>query len=194
MKNLIAPGKVITYTVPAATTIAAGEVVKVGNLYGIAVSGGTTDDEIALNLTGAYELAKKASLAITQGDALYWDADPGEITKTVTDGNLIGYAYESAAGADDTVIVIIGGGATGAIPPQAALVAALGGTLTGTVEGTLANVADIACAGGSTPSATNVNTAVNGAILDVNLQLKELQTTLNAVIAALKAADIMASA
>ena len=74
------------------------------------------------------------------------------------------------------------------------MVAQVAGTLTGTTDGTLANVANIACAGGSTPTAAQVDTAVNGAILDVNLQLKELQTALNAALTALKNAGIMATA
>lgn len=179
----------MTYTVPSSTTIEAGDVVRKGNLIGVAVSGGTEDDQIAVNLCGAYELPKKASLAITQGDVVYWDEDDEEITKTAADGVLIGVAFESAGGSDDTVIVRLGGG-EGAIPPQAAVVAALGGSMTGTTDGNMADVTDLATAGGNTYS----DAAVNAKIALVNTNFKELQTTVNAILTALKNADLMASA
>lgn len=55
----------------------------------------------------------------------------------------------------------------------------LTGTLTGTVDGALADIADIALTGNT---AGDINTAVNTAIASANLQLKELQTALNAVL------------
>ena len=76
---------------------------------------------------------------------------------------------------------------------NAANVAAVGGTLTGTTDGDLADVADIALSTSDTYTDSAVNTAVNAAVADANEQLKELQTTLNAVIAALVAAKVMAS-
>lgn len=65
----------------------------------------------------------------------------------------------------------------------------LGGTLTGQVDGVMADVAAIALStsGGNTYSDTDVNTAVNTAITSINLQLKELQTVVNAIIDVLKA-------
>jgi hypothetical protein len=81
-----------------------------------------------------------------------------------------------------------------------ATIAALTGTLTGTVNGALVDVAAAAgaCAGSTTPSASNVDTAIATAVATivtgVNEQNKELMTTLNAVIAALKAQNIILSA
>ncbi len=76
---------------------------------------------------------------------------------------------------------------------QAANVAALAGTLTGSVTGTMADVAASACGGGGTPANTDVDTCVASLALAVNLQLKELQTKVNAEIAALKLTNIQAS-
>jgi hypothetical protein len=94
-------------------------------------------------------------------------------------------------------------------------IADLGGTLTGTTDGDLADVADVTTATATalalstsdmyTDSAVNtavnaavdaavddaVDTAVNGAILDINLQLKEIQTTVNALLASLRAGNII---
>ena len=65
-------------------------------------------------------------------------------------------------------------------------VAALAGSLTGTTDGTITDVADIALSTGDTYTDAAVNTAVNAAVLDLNLQLKELQAKMNTMLAALK--------
>lgn len=71
-------------------------------------------------------------------------------------------------------------------------VSSLAGTLTGTVDGTIADIAATAAAtaGGATPTAAQVDTgialAVSTIVSGTNTQLKELQTKLNAVIAALQ--------
>ena len=78
------------------------------------------------------------------------------------------------------------------IRAAAAPVAALTGTLTGTANGALVDVAAAAgaCAGGSSPTAGNVDTAIATAVATIvsgtNEQLKELQTTVNALVAALQ--------
>lgn len=76
---------------------------------------------------------------------------------------------------------------------QAAALADLAGSLTGSVDGALANVAAIALStsGGNTYSDSAVNTAVNTAITAVNLQLKELQTHVNAILARLRSAKVI---
>jgi hypothetical protein len=94
--------------------------------------------------------------------------------------------------------VIVGlshAGSSGTGPTTGAAVANLAGTLTGTVDGTIADVAAIAIstAGGNTYADTAVNTAVNTAITSLNLQLKELQTKLNALLTSLRAADVIDS-
>ena len=64
----------------------------------------------------------------------------------------------------------------------------LTGTLTGATDGAIADIAadTPACAGNATPSATQVDAAINKAVATIvtgtNLQLKELQTSLAAVI------------
>ena len=64
---------------------------------------------------------------------------------------------------------------------------AVGGTLTGTTDGTLADVTDIALSTSNTYTDAAVNTAVNTAVAEINEQLKELQTAYNALLAALQA-------
>ena len=69
--------------------------------------------------------------------------------------------------------VAVTGAGDGLLPVT---VTALAGTMTGTTDGTIADVAAVA---------GNTTGDINGAITDVNLQLKELQTKLNELIAAL---------
>lgn len=58
----------------------------------------------------------------------------------------------------------------------------LAGTLTGTVDDTMEDIADIALSTSDTYSDAAVNTAVNAAILASNLQNKEMQTKINAIL------------
>lgn len=71
----------------------------------------------------------------------------------------------------------------------------IAGSLTGSEDGTIANVAAItlATSGGNTYSDTAVNTAVNTAITSINLQHKELLVVINVILARLRSAGILAS-
>lgn len=138
MKSFVQNGSTLTYEIPSATTIAAGDVLVIGEFVGIAVNGGTATDKIAVNLEGVYNLTLKSSVDVTQGDKLYWDSTPGEITKTVTDV-FIGTAFEDALGAGGEVLVKLAGVKTASA--QAANVAAVAtadGSDAGTTQ-TLAN-------------------------------------------------------
>lgn len=72
---------------------------------------------------------------------------------------------------------------------QAGAVTNLAGSMTGSVDGTIADVAAVSTSGGNTYS----DAAINAAITSVNLQLKELQAKLNAALAALRTAGVIAS-
>jgi predicted RecA/RadA family phage recombinase len=104
MKTFVQPGDILTFTVPSATTIAAGDLVAVGAFVGVAATGGTTGEKITVHLAGVYTVPK-ATGAIAAGDVLYFDESEGEVTKTSA-GNLpIGYAFGGAESGDATVNV-----------------------------------------------------------------------------------------
>lgn len=106
-QNYIQDGKVITRTL--SVTVAAGAVVVMNDLQGVALTGGVSGDQIEVALEGVFQLAKNNGVAINQGDLLYWDTTPGELTKTAL-GNLpFGYAWEDAAQAATVAKVKIGG-------------------------------------------------------------------------------------
>lgn len=105
MKNFVQNGKVITYTVPADTTIDSGDVVIIGGLKGVAQTGGTTGDAITVQLYGVFNLPKTGGQAITQGALVYWNAGAGLVTTVSTDNTLLGHAFLGAASGDTTVDV-----------------------------------------------------------------------------------------
>lgn len=98
-------GKTIDHTPGSA--VAAGDVVVEGSIVGVATAAIAANTLGAICVEGVFEMTKKASLAVTAGDVVYWDATPGEITKTAADGEECGRAIADAAGADSTVLVKI---------------------------------------------------------------------------------------
>ena len=144
---------------------------------------------------GVYSLANATGESWAIGDRLYWDSRSSEFTNTARSNVLAGYAFVAAGTSDTSGKVKLKELADSEVGnlSQAAVVAALAGTLTGSEDGTLADVADIALSTGDSYSDAAVNGAVNAAILDLNLQLKELQTSLNAILTSLKNAGLMAT-
>lgn len=106
MKNYICPGNVIEVTAPVGGFIS-GQLVKQGQLIGVASSTAPEGEKVAVQISGVYEVNKEAALAVTQGDALYFVAANGNLNKTASGNTLAGYAYEDAAGADTVVRVIL---------------------------------------------------------------------------------------
>lgn len=171
MKNKHSDGYVANVVLSG--TVASGDVVIQGDIIGIAVTDGVSGDTIAVNIKGAYSLTKKSALAITQGDKVYWDATPGEVTKTEADGVLIGSAFEDAAGGDATVIVLLSRPAntSSGIVPQA----------TATPIGTLTE----ADATGNTTG--DINGVKNGLLADINT----VATKVDSLITKLEAAGVL---
>ena len=72
-KNYVQEGKVLPYTVPSATTITAGQVVKMGNILGIALNGGTAGQVVQVQIDGVFVAPKVAAAVIKAGESLTWD-------------------------------------------------------------------------------------------------------------------------
>lgn len=181
-QNFIQPGVNLDYTNESGADITSGSPVFAGKIKGIAL-GDIAEDATGVIITqGVFELTKKAALAVAAGDALYWDATPGEITKTGADGTFIGYAAKSELAGSATVQVLLVQDTSGA--GIAAVVAALVDNSGGAAgDGTIGALVDAGGTAAGAPTTASVADAI-----------KELSTKLNAVIAALKTAGIMASA
>lgn len=98
-------GKSIDY-VPAAD-VAAGDVVVIGDIVGVAqfdIPKGTLG---AVALTGVWQVEKDAA-AVTAGAKVYWNATDGKATATAGSNKLLGLAVAAAAAADGTALVRIG--------------------------------------------------------------------------------------
>ena len=112
-------------------------------------------------------------LATIEADG-YFDTVAGKfndgdfLAVAASDGHAL---YEVVKTTGDIALTKIASTALGALT-------ALAGTLTGSTTGTMADISDLST------SDTYSDAAVNAMVAEVNLQLKELQTKVNAIIAA----------
>lgn len=197
MKTFVQDGDVMNYA-NAGSAILSGAIVQVGNLVGVAALDiAATTGTGAVYFEGVFSLTKVGSQAWAQGDPIFYDHTNVYCTKTASSDadTLIGHAWETVgSGAGETTGIVKLLEASGT---KATAIAALTGTLTGTVDGAMVDVAATAAAtvGGSSPTAAQVDTgialAVSTIVTGVNTQNKEMLTTINAIIAALKVAGIM---
>lgn len=98
-------GNSIDY-IPAAD-VAAGDVVVIGDIVGVAPFDIPAGALGAVALTGVWETVKDAA-AITMGAKVYWNATDGKATATAGSNKLLGYAVAAAAADGETVQVRIG--------------------------------------------------------------------------------------
>lgn len=103
MKNFIQPGHVMTFTGQAGGHLS-GDLVIVGAAFGISAYNVAEGAEGELAMGGIYSLPK-ASGAITEGAAVYWDATAKKVTTTSTSNTKIGVAAKAVASGADTVAV-----------------------------------------------------------------------------------------
>lgn len=158
------------------------------NATGINIGDAITD---RVGFYGTAPIAQRSGA--TQGALT--DSTGGSLSNyTLADGLTVTTLTDSTGGSASgtlaavTNIDTLGGTLTGTLDNtladlDAATAATVAGTLTGSADGTLADVAAIALSTSDTYSDAAVNAAVNTAVTDVNLQLKELQLALNEVIA-----------
>lgn len=101
--NYVQEGKVLPYTVPSSTTIASGQVVKAGNVLGVALAGGTAGDVIQLQTEGVFTVPKVSAAVIAVGESLTWDVSAAAFddnAATPASGDVTGaaaYAFEASA-------------------------------------------------------------------------------------------------
>ncbi len=98
-------GEAIDYTPGAA--VAAGDVVVIGELVGIAKTPIAANALGALAVRGVFDFAKATGVgtAISAGASVYWDDANNVATTTATGNKLIGKCVKAAADADATVRV-----------------------------------------------------------------------------------------
>jgi len=94
-------GLSIDYT-PSGADVAAGQVVVLGAVCLVAKTPIAQNALGSLAATGVYDVLKTAALAISAGEAVYWNDSTNRATKTTTDVYM-GVAVADA-GADDTTV------------------------------------------------------------------------------------------
>ncbi len=94
MQNFVQAGAAITVTAAAAAS--SGDVVKIGNLIGIAQGSAATGEELVLATYGVFELPKVAADALAVGDPVYWRSSDGLVTGTATGNSKLGVAVSDA--------------------------------------------------------------------------------------------------
>jgi len=126
-------GDRIDYT--PASAVAAGEVVVVGKVSFVANAPIAANELGSLAARGVFEVAKTDGLAISLGDAVYWNDTTNKATKTSSDVYM-GVAVAAAAAGDSTVRVLLRSLQEALADPRGLAELTAGGTATAT-EGNL---------------------------------------------------------
>jgi predicted RecA/RadA family phage recombinase len=106
MKNYVQQADLIPVTAPRTLTSGAGALV--GTLFGAATAAAASGASVVIQTTGVVDLPK-ATGAVTQGAAVYWDNTAFNVTTTATNNKLIGAAIAAAASGDALVRVRLNG-------------------------------------------------------------------------------------
>jgi predicted RecA/RadA family phage recombinase len=166
MKKQVRDGEILHYS-NSGSAIASGDVVVIGNRVGVAIVDiAATSGSGAVQMEGVFLLPKTTSQAWTQGAQLFWD---GSLLTTVGTANTpAGYADVAADSADSTGYVNLS-----PLYKKATVIAALGTTsnLVG-VDGAGSNAAPLA---------------------GTESRLDAIESKVDALIAALKVAGLMAN-
>lgn len=122
MKNNIAEGKRITWTNTTGSAVVSGQLIRVGNLLAVASVNIANNGTGELCIGSVFEVPKKASDTITQGQALTWKASLAQLTNTpgtLASGDLggVAVAWEAAAASSTTVKVFLPAIGSGTLTP-----------------------------------------------------------------------------
>ena len=96
MKNFVAVGNILTLPAPYAVALGGGALI--GSIFGVAQVSAANGEDVAILVTGVFELPKAASQAWTVGAKVYWDNAAKNTTTTVSGNTLIGVAVKAVGG------------------------------------------------------------------------------------------------
>lgn len=174
--NYVQPGEVITLTAPYARE--SGQGAKVGAIFGVATVDVDNAAEAPFVLRGVWTLPKTSAQAWVQGDRIYWDDSNKRCDNDPTVGMFIGVAPAAADNPSSTADVLLCPGPEMVEGKQAAITSLTDST-GGTANDTLENLAD-----GTTYATDHPKIENNFA---------DLAAKVNAILAALRAAGIIAT-
>ncbi|MWP40330.1 DUF2190 family protein [Rhodobacter sphaeroides] len=108
MQNYIQKGDVITLTAPAGG-IASGDVLIVGNIFGVAAYSAAEGDPLELGTTGVFKLPKATAAMLTVGARVAWDNTAKNINVPGAGRFSVGVATEAAGNGITSVAVRLDG-------------------------------------------------------------------------------------
>ena len=95
-------GDAIDYTPSVA--VAAGEVIELGDLIGVAVDAIAANVQGSLQIEGVFNIKKDEAVAFSAGDVTYWNAGSNDVDATAT-STIFGRVIIAALAADTHVLV-----------------------------------------------------------------------------------------
>ena len=104
----IQEGNNLDYTNSAETAVAAGTLIVMGEICGIAACTIQPGETGVISTTGVWSMPKDDA-AITAGAKVYYDDDAGEVTATAGSNTLVGIAAAAAATGDTVAVVRLNG-------------------------------------------------------------------------------------
>jgi predicted RecA/RadA family phage recombinase len=106
MRNFVQRGDTLILTAP--TTIASGEGVVIGSIFGVANDDTAVGESVALDVVGVFALAKD-DFAFAPGEPAFWDDRAKRVTGLEIGNLRIGVVVAAAATEDTTVDVRLNG-------------------------------------------------------------------------------------
>lgn len=94
MKNYIQPGDSIT--VPAPADVKSGDLVVVGDLFGVAQFSAASGDPVEISTKGVFALPKVSAQAWAVGAKVYYVAADKNLSTAASGNTFIGHATEAA--------------------------------------------------------------------------------------------------
>jgi predicted RecA/RadA family phage recombinase len=109
MKNFVKDGKTMTWTNATGTAVKSGDLVPVGDTFGVA-AGDIANGAIGeLCMEGVFTLPAVNNAAFAQGKPVYYAASTGELSLVAEDQKFVGITWAAKAETGATAQVKIGG-------------------------------------------------------------------------------------
>ncbi len=109
--NFLQQGDIVTVAAPSGG-VSSGDLVIVGAIAGIALTDADATKDVNLQTRGVFTLPKLGTAVISQGAAVSWDIDPGQVVLPASGHYPLGTAIEAAGNGATTVGVRLDGVAT----------------------------------------------------------------------------------
>ncbi len=107
-KNFKQTGRYIDVAAPTGG-VTSGDLVKVGQIFGVAQVSAAEGEAVALDTEGVHEVPAASSVVIAAGDALFWDVADGNFNKSAAGNHYLGIAVGPSANGVTTVDIRLNG-------------------------------------------------------------------------------------